>query len=523
MNRPRGLHLLLLGVLAAGVLAGFWPGFDPRAIPPYSDYWDYLQLGRQIHGGHGFTSLFTYPIFLKHSGDAAFFPELWRPPLFPILVAGAYLFTGGPSLLAPLALQVLGYLLAILGAYLLALQFVERPWALLAALVVALSPDVLGLFEPGIATAPATAALVFTFLLAVRADTRRRALVAGAVLGVLVLLRAEMLLLLPAVFWMLWAGDCGDRPGRIWAFLAGTLLVLAPWIVRGWVVSGRPFSTTASLLFTNTTAFPAWESSRGLDTLDHSAFAWAVTHPGALSAKAVRNAYHFIRQAMLLPLPALAPFAWAAFGRITRVGRESAFCAAVLIGLFVFGLVLSPLEYAPRFLHPFIPLVAVVAVVMLARFREEMTEPAHPALSRRAVVWVAAAVTVLAGLEMVGAVAAARRERARPVDAALARLTPAEWGEVARSLPAGGWAAGDYPAYYAWHTGAKFVWFPVLADFDRMRWRGAAPGAVVLARSRGRSAGDPTGIPSTPALAETLAARGWTVDGTGPIAVLQRP
>ena len=71
-----------LGLVLAAVS---WRGFDPETVPGYSDFWDYLQLGRQIAHGHGFTSLFTYPIFLGASGDpgAGAFPLLWRPPLYP--------------------------------------------------------------------------------------------------------------------------------------------------------------------------------------------------------------------------------------------------------------------------------------------------------------------------------------------------------------------------------------------------------------------------------------------------------
>jgi hypothetical protein len=63
--------------------------------------WDYLQLARQIYTGHGFTSLFTYPIFLPLGAAGDAFPLVWRPPGFPLLVAALFPFGGGPFSGAP--------------------------------------------------------------------------------------------------------------------------------------------------------------------------------------------------------------------------------------------------------------------------------------------------------------------------------------------------------------------------------------------------------------------------------------
>jgi 4-amino-4-deoxy-L-arabinose transferase-like glycosyltransferase len=519
-RRPRGWHLALLGVIVALLPAFAFRNFAMRSIPPWSDYWDYLQLGRQILHGHGFSSLFTYPLFLEYSGNGPFFPLLWRPPLYPLLVSATFLLSGGPSLWAPLALQIAGYVAAVLAAYLLALEFVEPRWALLAACVTALSPHVLCVAEPGIATAAYTAALTFGFLIAVRATTRRRAFWTGLYFGALVLFRAETLILGPAVVWMLWAGERGDRESRIWHFLAGGLLVLVPWTIRTWVVTGRPFSSTSSLLFTDTRAYPGWESSRHLDTLRHSALLWALSHPGDMLLKALRNGYHFLRQALLMPIPALAPFVWAAMARLTRIGRESAFCAALLIGILLFLLILSPLEYAPRFLHPFIPALTVVGIIVLSRFREDLGQVgATVALSKRPAVWAALAVLLLAGLEMIGAIAAVRRERTLP--AVLPDNVP--WDDVARAVPSGSWGLADYPACYAWHSGARFVWFPVYKDLDRVAHSETGLRTVVLLDNRGEAGPDPTGIPSTRELADSLLARGWSVRGVGPLRVFEEP
>jgi 4-amino-4-deoxy-L-arabinose transferase-like glycosyltransferase len=492
---PRAWHLALLLVLALGICVGAWHDFDPEVVPPYSDTWDYLQLGRQIATGQGFTSLFSYPLFLPWSGDSSpadgHFPLLWRPPIYPMLVAGSFALTGGPSAWAPVLLQALGYLLAILATYLLVLEFTGRRWALLGGLVVALSPPLIGLEEPGIATTLYGALLVFAVRAVLRADTRGKAALAGATFGLLALLRGEAVLFLPAMMWLLWAGDRGDRERRIWLFLVAAVLVSVPWILRTWIVSGRPFFGTSSLLFIETTDFPAWTSSRSVDTLSRSALLWALSEPVQVGWKSLKNLYHYLTQALLLPLPALAPFVWAAAGRLTRVGRESAWCSAILIALGLTILVLSPLEYAPRLLVPFIPLLTVVGIILLDRIREKVGDGDQVRYTRRPALWVAAAVVTLAALQTLGAL---KEARARRVEwrRDYGPLAHANWGEIAASLPAAGCQA-DYPAYYGWKTGiGGFVWIGIgRRDDPRL------PVAGLLYSGRGASGPDPTGVPPT--------------------------
>ena len=59
--------------------------------------WDYAQQGRELYRGHGFTSLFVYPIVLHYGGNGYFY-NLWRPPLYPLLVSQSFRFTDIPSI-----------------------------------------------------------------------------------------------------------------------------------------------------------------------------------------------------------------------------------------------------------------------------------------------------------------------------------------------------------------------------------------------------------------------------------------
>jgi hypothetical protein len=81
------------------------------------------------------------------------------------------------------------------------------------------------------------------------------------------------------------------------------------------------------------------------------------------------------------------------------------------------------------------------------------------------------------------------------------------------------WAIGDYPSYYAWFTGERFVWVPHLDDLARVPGVAGHRRHIVLDFDRGIDGLDPTGIPPTPALADSLVRRGWAARRLGAVTV----
>src|SRR2546427_3973075 len=136
--------------LAAGTL------FAHAALPgiaPASDLWDYSQEARQIARGEGFTSLYTYPVFLGQ--DEPPFPVRWRMPLYAVL--GALLLKLGIALPAGFL-----YLGAVAHALLVALTYWlgakvhstrAGSWAAACALA---SPLLLDFYNAGMSQVAAT-------------------------------------------------------------------------------------------------------------------------------------------------------------------------------------------------------------------------------------------------------------------------------------------------------------------------------------------------------------------------------
>src|SRR5690242_12114754 len=139
----RSTALWFLLALAAGIL--FARAAHP-GIAPASDLWDYSQEARQLARGDGFTSLYTYPVFLGH--DAPPFPVRWRMPLYAVL--GALLLKLGVALPGGfLYLGALAHALLVALTYRLCVKL-HSPragtWAAACALV---CPLLLDFYSPG--------------------------------------------------------------------------------------------------------------------------------------------------------------------------------------------------------------------------------------------------------------------------------------------------------------------------------------------------------------------------------------
>jgi hypothetical protein len=198
-------------------------------------------------------------------------PNSFRPPLYPLAVAGLLKVGGGST--------ALGLLQLVLGTATVALtwQIGRRlglgVFAVVAAALVALDPLLIEY-----TTFPMTETL-FTFLVSLlvaiatsnglrvaspRASLLRAAAI-GAVFGACALCRPTIWPVAALIgFWILWRSRKGETRGLNWlshaAIAAVTLgAVVAPWVVRNWKILGSPILTTThggyTLLLGNNVAY----------------------------------------------------------------------------------------------------------------------------------------------------------------------------------------------------------------------------------------------------------------------------
>jgi 4-amino-4-deoxy-L-arabinose transferase-like glycosyltransferase len=287
----------LLGFLALAAVYDIWhfKGFStPEAM-------DSAQLARNIARGKGFTTEFVRPLSLhllqKHEQEngqtrrTPFLkqdhPDLANPPVYPLLLAGwmkalpsdytiakAHGFVRyQPEVFIACLNQVL-FFAAVLLLFRLALRLFDQTVAWVSAFIFA-ATDLYWKFS---VSGLSTMLLVLLFLLLVwclvlleenhREGARSQAwfitvgLVTGLLIGVGALTRYSFVwLLIPVIgFFVLYFGQRGAA--LCLSVLAGCAVLITPWVIRNYNLSGTPLGTTTYAIYQGTTPNPEFRGNK---------------------------------------------------------------------------------------------------------------------------------------------------------------------------------------------------------------------------------------------------------------------
>jgi hypothetical protein len=220
--------LALLGAGAVGVrllyLAAFAGDYKPR-----SDANHYQAIASAFAHGDGISARF--PFTYLH-------PTAFRPPLYPAMLGTFYWVTGVHVGVGQLLNVALGagvvVLAAMLGAHIAGYRAGVAAGIAVGVYPPLLANDVVLLSEP-----LSLALLLAMILLLVRS----RPAWAGAACGLLVLTRPSAQLLVVVVgAWLVWRA--GWRAAA--RFGVVTIVLVAPWVVRNWVLVGAPTIVTSN-------------------------------------------------------------------------------------------------------------------------------------------------------------------------------------------------------------------------------------------------------------------------------------
>jgi len=216
--------------IAVGLLVRilYWVVVTPNWTPR-SDARQYVDLARSLAAGDGFAA--RYPGTSLH-------PTAFRPPLYPaILAVPTKLF--GPAALWP------GRLLAViigLGVIALTVTYARRiagdRAGLVAGLAVALMPSLIA--NDTITTTESLGLVLVLAVLLALLDSR--AVLAGAMVGLLLLTRPNAYLVLLVVVIALWRSVGWRRAG---VAVGVCVCVVSPWVARNAVVVGTPKLVTS--------------------------------------------------------------------------------------------------------------------------------------------------------------------------------------------------------------------------------------------------------------------------------------
>ena len=220
--------LLSVALLAAGCRLLYWflvtPGYTPD-----SDAAQYQLLAENIASGRGYSLVFP---------GMALHPTAFRPPLYPLLLAGTYKVLG-THLMAGQALNLVIGVVVVVVVCLLAERLGGRVAAIAAGAIAAVYPPLIA-NDLVLLTEPLSLALLVGMLLAF---AYRNWWLGAGLCGLLVLARpsAQYLVLIVAV-WILW--QFGWK--RALGLVGLVALVIAPWVIRNWVQLGSPVMVTSN-------------------------------------------------------------------------------------------------------------------------------------------------------------------------------------------------------------------------------------------------------------------------------------
>jgi hypothetical protein len=220
--------LVSLAVGAVAVRLAYLAAFA-RHYRPRRDADHYLTIATSFADADGISA--TFPFTYQH-------PTAFRPPLYPALLGAIYWVTGVRVGIGQLLNVALGVAVVVLAA-LLGAHIAGRLGGVAAGVAVAVYPPLLA-NDVVLLSEPLSLALLLLMILLL---VRDRPGWAGLVCGLLVLTRPSAQLLVVVVAgWLVWR--VGWRGAAL--FSAITVVVIAPWIVRNWVLVGAPVVVTSN-------------------------------------------------------------------------------------------------------------------------------------------------------------------------------------------------------------------------------------------------------------------------------------
>ncbi len=353
-HRRHVVVVVLLGLLAWGVYA-----LSQRPLAQESDQAWHLDVARHVAAGLGRTSNAAYPAFLPDDARERLdrVPFVTSPPL-QTLVLGAFVKVLGPSDTAAVAYGLATYLAFLVGTYLLGAGLLgDRSLAAVAAVLVGLEPHVL---RAGIGAGNdllfglGSLGLFATALLPQRVSMRW-ALLSGAALVGLQLIRYNAGVFLPGLWLVLWQLRRPWTEAAVLAavYLAGSVITSA--------LAGVAPSQTGSLAFLYETRLYPGFSAAGAPEPAPPAQA-LLEHPDVFVLKWARMLHSNFNQILEAVTPYAGGFVIFAGLLLLRrpPWRERIAFLVVTLGAMIAVTTLT--ETAARLYLPFVPPALLVAV-----------------------------------------------------------------------------------------------------------------------------------------------------------------
>jgi len=414
------------------------------------DAMDAAQVARNVSEGAGFTTSVIRPLSLARVPRATGHPDLFNPPLYPLVLASAFNLLGANDRAVGLVSAAFAFLTALM-TYLLGSRLLDRRAGVLAALLVAFSIGVLKLGASGVnVTLVAFLLTTLCYLVArISGDSIRSWAGAGVVCAFAYLTDYAVLLLALSLGLIAVLGVKSGRLRALGAFVAGFAIAVLPWLIRNSVVAGSPF---AHLRIYSLAMFGDVHPGSSLYRL--------ASTQGVAPITFIAGHYREVIQKLLLNLGYTYSTIAGSYGVILTI----------LLGLGLFTDLGTAATNRTKW--------ALVGGLVLMAMSLAVGQPSLDALS--APVGLVAALGAVALVKAMDSRAVSPRARAATVAAVLAltvfpaglyalpRMRPTKvdlrnLDYLKRALPTNAVVVTDQPWSVAWHAGRTAVWVPSAA------------------------------------------------------------
>ncbi len=248
--------ILFLGVSGIWIL-----GFNTSYFTN-PDAYDYAQMGREIHRGHGLSTLQIFPRHIPFLSRRDYlntenWPNLYRYPLPTVLNAFFQGFVQD-AIVASVLQSGTWFLLGIPVLFFLTNRLTNLTVAIISTIFYIADPYIFHSSYDGMTESLSTLLILSLILVAYSGELHKwKCIFLGILCGLNFLTRTQLFFLFPLAVLYVWT--MAQKPKRYYAVtlvLAGMLLTVFPWCVHNLMVAGDPlfsFSTSRNLVLD---AFP---------------------------------------------------------------------------------------------------------------------------------------------------------------------------------------------------------------------------------------------------------------------------
>lgn len=220
---------IFLGLMIAFFLRMLWIFQLDNSVDVWGDWWD--EIASNLIAGRGY--------FVANPFNPEGFPYYsWRPPAFPLFLAGIYAVFGHSFLYAKIGLAVISSVSVLLG-YFVAARLFNHLTGRLTAIAMAVYPTFIfftGYLAPETLTLFLILLTVFFLTMNIHNLRMNHSLLAGLSLGCAVMCRTIMALFF--VFILIWLILMHKSRKDVWKYflimLAGMCIIISPWVARNY-------------------------------------------------------------------------------------------------------------------------------------------------------------------------------------------------------------------------------------------------------------------------------------------------